>query len=181
VSNKLIERGGTVFFGSVNPHSIMSFLADFSRVERDRKSIVILEDIDSLIVNFGEAAYLEMLDSAKTIDNVLFIATTNYPEMLDPRIYNRPGRFSHVIKIGLPTEKARKAYLEAILKKHDDVPFIVENTEGFTIDHLTALINSTYREKKELATEIKRLRTLFKMPKTGNQGKLGIGTEWENP
>jgi len=180
VSNKLIERGGTVFFGSNHPSSMMAFLTDFSRVEKNRKCIVILEDIDSLIQNYGESVYLEMLDSAKTINNVMFIATTNYPELLDPRIYNRPGRFSHVIKIGMPTEKAREAYLKAILKNHRDVPYIVEHTEQFTIDHLTALVNATYREKKELVVEIKRLRTLFKVPKTGNQTKLGIATEWES-
>jgi Cdc6-like AAA superfamily ATPase len=181
VSNKLIERGGTVFFASSSPDVVSSFLTDFSKVEKDRKCIVILEDIDSLIQKFGESSYLEMLDSAKTINNVLFIATTNYPELLDPRIYNRPGRLGHVVRIGLPTEKAREAYLKAILKKHDDVPHIVENTEGFTIDHLTALVDSTYRQKKDLATEIKRLRTLFKMPKAGDQVKMGIGSEWDNP
>ena len=71
----------------------MAFLGDFAKIENNRKCIVILEDLDSLISNFGESHYLEMLDSAKTIDNILFIATTNYPEKLDPRIYNRPGRF----------------------------------------------------------------------------------------
>jgi SpoVK/Ycf46/Vps4 family AAA+-type ATPase len=176
VSNKLIERGGTVFFGSVNPCHIISFLTDFSKVERNRKSIVILEDIDSLIATYGEANYLEMLDSSKTIDNVLFIATTNYPELLDPRIYNRPGRLSHVIKIGLPTAKAREAYLRAILKNHKDIEYIVANTDGFTIDHITALVNGTYREKKELKSEIARLRTLFKVPKT-HVKSIGISNE----
>lgn len=178
VSKRLIERGGTVFFASGHPGSAVIFLNDFSRVEKDRKCIVILEDIDSLIENFGESAYLEMLDSAKTINNVCFIATTNYPEKLDPRIYNRPGRFSHVIKIGLPAEKAREAYLRAILKDHRDVDKIVAESEGFTIDHLTALINSVYREKKELDLELKRLRTLFKMPKAGEKQQLGI-KGWE--
>lgn len=179
VSKKLIERGGTVFFGSTNPGVITGFLTDFAKVEKDRKAIVILEDIDSLIQRYGESDYLEMLDSAKTINNVMFIATTNYPEHLDPRIYNRPGRFSHVIKIGLPTAKAREAYSRAILKNHRDVDHIVANTEGFTIDHLTALFNAVYREKKDLANEINRLRTLFKMPKNSGT-KLGIGGDtWD--
>jgi SpoVK/Ycf46/Vps4 family AAA+-type ATPase len=177
VSNKLVERGGTVFFASGHPGSVSSFLTDFCRVEPDRKCIVILEDIDSLIHNFGEAAYLEMLDSAKTINNVLFIATTNYPELLDARIYNRPGRFSHVIKIGLPGEAARRAYLQAILKNHRDVEEIVESSDGFTIDHITALINAVYREKKDLKTEIKRLRTLFKVPKADEKRQIGIGVD----
>lgn len=173
VSRKIIERGGIVFYPS-NPYIATSLLTDFSKIEPDRKSVVILEDIDSLIEEYGESVYLEMLDSAKTINNVLFIATTNYPDKLDPRIYNRPGRFSHVIKIGLPTPKMREAYLKAILKNHRDVDYIVQHSEGFTIDHLTALVNSTYREKKELKEEIERLRTLFKVPKSGNEKPIGF-------
>lgn len=174
VSKKLVERGGTVFFSSGHPANTMRWLEDFARVEPNRKSIVILEDIDSLIQNYGEGSYLEMLDSAKTINNVLFIATTNYPEHLDPRIYNRPGRFSHVIKIGLPAPATRKAYLEAILKNHQDVAEIVKESEGFTIDHLTALVNGVYREKKDLKTELARLRTLFKVPKGSDKPSMGL-------
>lgn len=174
VSNKLVQRGGTVFFASTHPNIVMAFLNDFAKVEKDRKCIVILEDIDSLISNNGESGYLEMLDSAKSIDNVLFIATTNYPERLDPRIYNRPGRFSHVVKIGLPGPKAREAFLKAILKDHRDVVEIVSKTDGFTIDHLSALINAVYREKKVLHAEIERLRTLFRMPKS-DEKQVGLG------
>lgn len=176
VSNKLVSAGGTVFFAHTHPSIIMGFLADFAKIEPNRKSIVILEDIDSLINNYGEAGFLEMLDSAKTVDNVLFIATTNYPERLDPRIYNRPGRFSHVIKIGLPGEKAREAFLKAILKNHRDVDFIVKNTDGFTIDHLSALISAVYREKKELKPEIERLKKLFKVkPSSDEDTKRSMG------
>lgn len=164
VSNKLVDRGGTVFYADSSPFVVDSFLTQFAKIEKNRKSIIILEDIDSLIQNFGESQYLAMLDSAKSINNVMFIATTNYPDRLDPRIYNRPGRFSHVIKIGLPTVKAREGYLKAILKDHRDVDTIVKESEGFTIDHLTALINAVYREKKDLKNELKRLRALFKIP-----------------
>jgi hypothetical protein len=173
VSKKLIERGGTVFYASVAPATVTYWLTEFAKIERDRKSIVILEDIDSLIESYGESQYLEMLDSAKTIDNVLFIATTNYPERLDPRIYNRPGRFSHVMKIGLPKPETRRAFLKAVLKNYRDVEYIVENSSGFTIDHLSALINAVYREKKDLEKEIFRLRTLFTIPKINDRG-IGI-------
>jgi energy-coupling factor transporter ATP-binding protein EcfA2 len=174
VCKKLIARGGTVFFAENHPAQTSAFLSDFARIEKNRKCVVILEDLDSLIDNFGEAGYLQMLDSAKTIDNVLFVATTNYPEKLDPRIYNRPGRFSHVVKIGLPTEAARVAYLKAVLKNHRDVEKIVALTDGFSVDHLSALVSAVYREKKELEAEIARLRALFKVPKAGEQGPLGI-------
>ena len=174
VSNKLVERGGTVFYASIFPSGVNEFLNSFSRIEENRKCIVILEDLDSLIETYGETSYLEMLDSAKTIDNVLFIATTNYPERLDPRIYNRPGRFSHVIKVGLPGPKAREAFLKAILKNHSDVAEIVEKSSGFSVDHLSALCNGVYREKKKLGEELDRLRALFKIPKADESTKLGF-------
>lgn len=180
VSNQLVSRGGTVFYASGSPNMVSNFLMDFATIEKNRKCIVILEDIDSLINNHGEAQYLEMLDSAKTIDNVLFIATTNYPEHLDPRIYNRPGRFSHVIKIGLPGSKMREAYLRAILKNHRDVEELVSKTEGFTIDHLTALVNGIYREKKTLSEEVSRLRVLFNMPKaSGAAFGINAKNDWD--
>jgi Cdc6-like AAA superfamily ATPase len=175
VSDKIVARGGTVFYADKNPHYHIEFLTRFSQIEPDRKSIVILEDIDTLVHSYGEAPYLSMLDSAKTIDNVLFIATTNYPERLDPRIYNRPGRFSHVIKIGYPKPSVRRAYLQAILKNHRDVDHIVENTDNFTIDHLTALVTGVYREKKDLQEEIKRLKSLFRIPKSDDMdNKVGF-------
>ena len=177
VSKKLIQRGGCVFFADCHPEYVMGFLMDFSRVEKDRKCIVILEDIDSMITRYGEAYYLQILDSAKSIDNVMFIATTNYPERLDPRIYNRPGRFSHVVKVGLPVAGAREAFLKAILKDYRDVPYIVDNTDQFSIDHLSALVNSVYREKKNLADEIKRLRVLFKVPKAEEAKPIGLSAD----
>jgi Cdc6-like AAA superfamily ATPase len=179
VAKKMIERGGTVFYSGTHPGAILDFLIDYAEIEGERKTLVVMEDLDSLISNYGESHYLELLDGARTIDNVLFIATTNYPERLDPRIYNRPGRFSHVIKIGYPTKAAREAYLKAIIKNHRDVDFIVENSAGFSIDHLTALVNAVYREKKNLNTEIERLRTLFNVPKSEEKslGFAAVGLE----
>lgn len=176
VSKKLVERGGTVFFADIHPSHIQTFLTKFATIEKNRKSVVILEDIDSLISNFGESGYLEMLDGAQSINNVLFIATTNYPDRLDPRIYNRPGRFSHVIRIGLPGAAAREAFLKAILKDHRDVEYIVKHSDGFSIDHLSALVNAVYREKKNMESELARLRKLFKIPKSEETKPIGFGS-----
>lgn len=182
VSRKLIEDDGIVFYGNGHPNHLFSFLSEFARVEPNRKCIVILEDIDALIQRFSDSLYLDMLDSARSIDNVLFIATTNYPHLLDPRIYNRPGRFTHVVKVGMPTPAAREAYLKAILKNHRDVEKIVKESEGFSIDHLSALVNAVYREKKDLDQEMKRLRKLFIAPKTDEprQGLgFGLSSKWD--
>jgi len=176
LSKKLIAQGGTVFHSSGPPEPLSNFLTSFFRIEPTRKCIVILEDIDSLLSMYGESGYLDILDSAKSISNVMFIATTNYPDRLDRRIYNRPGRFSHVIKIGLPSANTRRAYLKAILKNHRDVEEIVLGSGNFTIDHLTALVNAVYREKKDLKEEMVRLRVLFQVPKSeDNEISMRVG------
>ena len=173
-TKKAIERGATVFYSQISPLYTNIFLTDFSKIEKDRKTIVVLEDIDTLIENYGQSGYLAMLDSAQSIENVLFIATTNYPERLEPRIYNRPGRFSHIVKVGLPGVAARRAFLKAVLKKHDDVEEIVAKSEGFSVDHLSSLINAVYREKKKLGSEIERLRKLFKVPAVIDTKQIGL-------
>ena len=77
------------------------FITTIKIIEPDRPLIVILEDIDSLA---GEDRYsttklLNILDGIKQIENVVYIATTNYPEKLQERITNRPAKRSlHQIK-----------------------------------------------------------------------------------
>jgi ATP-dependent 26S proteasome regulatory subunit len=64
-----------------------------------------------MISNHGEHEVLALLDGELQIDNVVFIATTNYPERLDRRIVNRPSRFDIVKLIDMPNAAARKLYL----------------------------------------------------------------------
>jgi hypothetical protein len=176
VGDKLSERGGVVFHSTLHPMQINHFLTSFRRIEPDRKCVVIMEDIDSAIQQWGEAPYLQMLDGAQSINNCMFLVTTNYPEKLDPRIYNRPGRLSHVIKIGLPGKEARRAFLSALLKNKRDLEELVAKTDGFSIDHISALVSGIYREHKDLNEEIVRLRSLFRIPNAGVEGPtIGLG------
>lgn len=177
IMEDIIQRNGIVIYGDTNPDLISEALHAFSSIELDRPVVVVFEDFDELINRFSEKSYLSILDGEGSIDNALFIATTNYPSKLDPRMYNRPGRFSDVVKIPMPSVDARRMYLTNKLKKSDEVEKIVALTEGFSIDHLKAVVQGVYFEGRGLDEEIKRLRTLFKAPKDdqGNDNKMGIG------
>lgn len=171
----IVERGGIVLLGNTHPSYLSSAMSNVSEVEPNREMVVILEDFDDLIQNYGEAKYLSILDGEDNIDNVLFIATTNYPSRLDPRVYNRPGRFNDVVKIGMPNADARRVYLSTKLKKHDLVEKIVAMTEGFSIDHMKALVQSVFLEKKDLEKEVLRLQKLFIAPKDDQGALKGVG------
>ena len=114
------------------------------RLEPKRRMICVLEDLDELVRMHGEAEFLALLDGEYQTNNVLFLASTNYPEKLDDRFINRPSRFDEVIKIDMPSAEARRTYLYAKLDveeaKSFDLDGWVSDTDGLSIAHLRELI-----------------------------------------
>ena len=124
-----------------------------------------VEDVDAIQQAYGEADMLAMLDGDLQIDNVVFIATTNYPEKLDKRLVNRPSRFDVVRKIGMPTAEARAVYLAARNKRlvddDDEMDRWVDATEGYSIAHLKELIVSVEALGQGFDTTIARLNIMM--------------------
>ena len=85
------------------PSLTVAGLQLFRKVEPDRPVILIYEDIDALTQQHGEAPYLAMLDGEMQISGVVNVATTNYPERLDPRFVDRPGRFDRITECPMPS------------------------------------------------------------------------------
>lgn len=85
LSRDIIERKGIVVLAN-HPVRTAKGLEIIRRVEPDRPLICILEDIDEMVAEHGEHELLALLDGETQIDNVAFIATTNYPERLDNSI-----------------------------------------------------------------------------------------------
>lgn len=146
IARGMLKRDGIVVYVDNRPEIIIAGLRLMRQIEPDRLLVVVLEDLDAIIERYGEAALLSLLDGEMQIDNVVFIATTNYPELLDRRILNRPSRFDIVRKIGMPSPAARRVYLEAQNKRfrtgdHDaEIKRWVEETNGFSVAHLKELI-----------------------------------------
>ena len=69
------------------------------------KSLIIIEDIDSLITERNRSEFLNILDGVDVISGIYFIATTNYPERIDPAFMNRAGRFDKSFKIDNPSDR----------------------------------------------------------------------------
>ena len=116
LSQELVRRGGLVIWCG-SPELTATGLSLLRRIEPLRPLIVILEDIEELIRDFGEHKILALLDGELQVGNVVNIATTNFPELLGARIVNRPSRFDERILIGMPSEKARFQYLRWITKR----------------------------------------------------------------
>lgn len=112
--------------------------------------IAIIEDIDNFVDSNQEieTELLNILDGISTFDNLITIATTNYPEKLRERYINRPSRFNRVIEFPYPNEALRREFLTKINLKEDiesiNLDEWVDRTEGYTIDFLKELSDSVF-------------------------------------
>jgi SpoVK/Ycf46/Vps4 family AAA+-type ATPase len=144
LSKMIIDNGGFSVYVNTDPEFVAHGLTIMRRIEPDRPIIVMIEDIDAIIDRHGEASLLALLDGELQIDNVVFIATTNYPEKLDQRFVNRPSRFDEIIYIGMPSSAAREVYLLAknpsLKKGSNELAKWVKSTDGWSLAHMRELI-----------------------------------------
>lgn len=175
-----IYRGGLVLYID-NPEIGAKALSIIRQIEPTRNLLVIMEDIDGMIQHYDEADVLAILDGELQVDNVVFLATTNYPEVLDKRITNRPSRFDLVKEIGLPTDEARKMFLEIknprLKDSTEELLDWVKKTKGFSVAHLKELIISVEVFGNTLEESFKRLKAMSDLPssdKADGRGKVGF-------
>jgi transitional endoplasmic reticulum ATPase len=131
----------------------------FRRARQVAPAIVFFDEIDSIATKRGEGPgshvgdrvlnqLLTELDGVETMRNVVFVAATNRPDMLDPGIM-RPGRIDKLINIPAPDNKARLSILKVhtkpvvskkMLGEDVDLEAIAKATEGFSGADLEGLI-----------------------------------------
>lgn len=173
VSKKLIEDFDGVIITLNTKYELElyeSMLPEIIRIiEPNRKLITVIEDIDGLC-NGGssETLLINILDGIEQSDNILYLATTNYPERLPKRIMNRPNRFDLRIKVGFPPSEVRREYFKSKLKPNDlatiDLEMWVDKTSGMSIAHLGELIKSVIILDNDFIETINRLEELKTTP-----------------
>ena len=126
----------------------------FKRARMLAPSLVVMEDLDSMISKVNRAFFLNELDGFRANTGVVVLATTNHPEKLDAAILERPSRFDRKYYFTLPADAERFAYIrqwneglqpemrvtEAVTKE------VVQSTEGFSFAYLKELLVSSMME-----------------------------------
>jgi len=123
----------------------------FSRARKTTPSIIVLEDLDSLIDEENRAFFLNELDGFASNTGVVVLATTNHPEKLDPAILDRPSRFDRKYYFNLPAAAERSAYVvswneslqQELRLSEQAVRKIVKATEEFSFAYLKELFLSS--------------------------------------
>lgn len=130
----------------------------FKQAKRNAPAIVFIDEIDAVGRHRGAGLggghdereqtlnqILVEMDGFETDTNVIVIASTNRPDVLDPALL-RPGRFDRRVMMDLPDINEREAILKIHVKNKplaDDVNIrrIAERTPGFSGADLANLVN----------------------------------------
>jgi transitional endoplasmic reticulum ATPase len=99
---------------------------------------------DSLVSERVVAQLLAEMDGVKALENVVVIAATNRPDLVDPALL-RPGRFDRIIYVPPPDFRARLEILlihtrSTPLAKDVDLEEIARRTEGYSGADLELLV-----------------------------------------
>jgi cell division protease FtsH len=130
----------------------------FEQAKRNTPCLVFVDEIDAVGRHRGAGLggghdereqtlnqILAEMDGFDTNVNIIVIAATNRPDILDPALL-RPGRFDRHIVIDLPDIKGREAILEVHAKgkplaKEVNLETVAKETPGFSGADLANLIN----------------------------------------
>ena len=133
-------------------------------IEPTTPMICIIEDIDGYVYggNEAETELLNILDGNNQINNVLYIATTNYPEKLSSRL-SRPGRFDVKIEIKFPTKSERELYLRSKLGDISNMSEWLDKTEDMTLATISEIVKQYKIYNKSLDNILETLEGYSKI------------------
>jgi hypothetical protein len=184
--NKLIEEYDGIVVFIDNPSALNAYhicMERFRDIEPNRKVITIIEDCERLARDdHYTAMLLQLLDGNTQFDNVVTIATTNYPQILEKRFTCRPSRFNLVIEYKKPNDEVRRAYMTMKLKDaginvedskvKKDIERLVGKTEGYTFDFVKEVVQGIYVDEIDETALFDRLNEIIK-----KNGKVIISEE----
>ena len=116
-------------------------------------AMVVIEDVDliaedrSVQGSCENAVLMELLNEmdglAEDID-VLFVLTTNRPEILEPALASRPGRIDQAYEVPLPDAECRRRlfdlYSQGLIMKVDNIDDIIKRTSGASAAFISELL-----------------------------------------
>ncbi len=177
IQKLITDQKGIVIFID-EPRNASAVLRMVRQIERYRPIIAVLEELDALVERHGENEYLALLDGETQVHNIVYLATTNFPERLDRRFVDRPAQFDTVTYIGMPSAAARYAFLKAKEPSltPEELDLWVRLSDGFSVAHLKELIISVKCFKQPLESVIARLEQMHgRIPNSSDTRISAIG------
>lgn len=165
----------------------------FQLAASNAPSLIVLEDIDRAFPRTPSSVtsskislpqLLNCLDGLGTQEGVVVVATANDPDVLDPAILRRPGRFDRVVEFPAPDEALRARYLHKFIPTLSDIEIrnCASQTEGMSFAQLREvyILSSqlAYDARKEVVSKRELQRAIATLRQGMNshiEERVGVG------
>ncbi|MEO3758745.1 AAA family ATPase [Mycobacterium sp. B14F4] len=142
---RLVELDGPEV-GSLRAEDRLTSVASAVATVRDGGGVLLITDVDALLPSAAEPVATLILAELRTAvgtPGVAFVATSQQPDNLDPRL-RAPDLCDRELGLSLPDGAIRKQLLEVLLRdvpaKDLDLDAIADRTPGFVVADLSALV-----------------------------------------
>ncbi|MDD1645281.1 MAG: CDC48 family AAA ATPase [Methanomicrobiales archaeon] len=182
----------------------------FRKARQAAPSIIFFDEVDALVPRRGMymgsshvtesvvSQVLTELDGLEELKNVVVLAATNRPDMIDPALM-RPGRLDRVIYVPPPDAESRQKIFEVYLRNADailagdlKIPDLVAKTDGYVgadiealvreaklgamREFITAMAGKSDQERKDAAVNIRITKHHFEEALGRVKGSLDADT-----
>ena len=171
-----------LFCSGVPTHS---FLKKMRETLKDRLKVIVFEEMLTVVSSEKRLEkVLDFLDGEQSLDYMLVLGTTNYPERLPGNIVDRPGRFDELYKFGHPKKDDLKNILAHYLGKQPtesetkvceglssaaiQQACILAKRKSITLEQATAvfkkrseLVRKDFAEQKQMGMGMSRLSMML--------------------
>jgi hypothetical protein len=149
-------------------HSLGTVGASIDLATALQPSIVVLEDVDLVAMDRTHeptnAILFELLNGMDGLDedhDVLFVLTTNRPDLLEPALAARPGRIDQAVELPLPDADGRRRLLalygEGLEVDLSDTDDLVARLEGVSPAFIRELLRRAALRAAEQSTDTIRV------------------------
>ena len=167
----------------------------FNKARKASPSIIFIDEIDAVAKKRGTVLHsgageqtlnqiLVEMDGLEGRENVIVLAATNRPDVLDPAIL-RPGRFDRLVVVPMPDYQGRREIISVHAKNKKfeegvDLDLIAKKTIGYSGADLENLLNEAAimaaKEDKKKINQGDLLESYLKV-KLGRKKKGALGEE----
>jgi len=164
LSESAIANDSIVITGT-QPRGLVEGLKSLRAIEPDRDVMILLDDADKFL--HDESTLIGLLDGEDSIDNILFVACTNYLERFPKRL-RRTGRFDTIVEIKNPPKEVRRAYFKNKMPNATEatIKSLVDETKDLSFSDMKEMVISTSIYGRNISAEAKRIRTTKAVVKT---------------
>jgi len=174
INNKILPEDTTFIWCKDLPPT--SYTDEFKKIESLK--VFVFEELTTMVCRSDLVQeFLTFMDGELSLDNSIYIATTNHPEKLPQNVIERPGRFELIYEIDNPSEETR----EVILKHYFKDTFkkvMVEESKGLSHAEILNSFLQTKEKQISLKESVKLTKDHKEFVKNGFEKYKRVGFWW---